>query len=326
MLLRDLHHRALTPPRPSFSCPLSPCPQLPPDVMDLEEDGGAINESPAVIVLMEKAETQWDAVDAALLELAKAQKAALAAAAADDETEKVAFFTAREIGGGITDQVRQLFSLGKPGKEPQAVLTNFPAGGKYHVIEGAFQRRGRWGLVLCEFSGVTPLRCYLKWWFSLQALCMRSLQRGAARCAVVRLSSSSARMHLALTESLMTPAPPQLPVLFCPPPQAPSPPRPSRRRSTTSRRARSPSRASGAGRTTKLLLGAQGGCARAGGCAGERVVPFQPLFMMSAAGKERHGSRVVASAALEEDSMNAAAEWSGGRQTRNAAACRPAGG
>lgn len=56
--------------------------------------------------------------------------------AAGDE-DPVLCFTAKEIGGGITDQVRKLFKLGNATKVPQAVLADFPSGGKFSVIEGA---------------------------------------------------------------------------------------------------------------------------------------------------------------------------------------------
>lgn len=113
----------------------TPHPQLPPDVLDLEEDGGAINDSASVIVLMEKAEGAWDAVDKALSDLSKAERAA-----GGDDDGRLKFFTAKEIGGGVTDQVRKLFKLGQAGKAPQAVVTNFPAGGQFCVLEGAHPR------------------------------------------------------------------------------------------------------------------------------------------------------------------------------------------
>jgi nucleoredoxin len=124
-------------------------PWLPKPVSSLEEGAEFLNESACLVVLQEAAPaSDAAAVLDALNVVAEAEKAA----AGDDDDDQIHFMVATE-NDGVTDQIRQLTSLGKPeagnkrticgddvcsqvdGTTPVAVLLNIPDGGGYYVLE-----------------------------------------------------------------------------------------------------------------------------------------------------------------------------------------------
>ena len=101
----------------------------PKPVSTLEEVAGDLNESPALIVLCEKASTEEKSAIATALK-APADAVFAAAAAADAEPEMM--FAIGEASGNIADQVRRLTKL-EESKGVAMVLLDIPDNGAYYV-------------------------------------------------------------------------------------------------------------------------------------------------------------------------------------------------
>jgi len=96
-------------------------------VKDLDEDPGDLNDTPTVVVLAEKAEGEWDAIEAVLAEVATEAKEAAAKGG-----EAVGFGVAKEMGG-VGAQIRKLTKLGQPGKAAQCVLLDLGDDGGFYA-------------------------------------------------------------------------------------------------------------------------------------------------------------------------------------------------
>jgi len=101
----------------------------PKPVSTLEEAAGDLNESPALIVLCEKASAEEKSAIATALK-APADAVFAAAAAADAEPEMM--FAIGEASGNIADQVRRLTKL-EESKGVAMVLLDIPDNGAYYV-------------------------------------------------------------------------------------------------------------------------------------------------------------------------------------------------
>ena len=101
----------------------------PKPVSTLEEAAGDLNESPALIVLCEKASAEEKSAIATALK-APADAIFAAAAAADAEPEMM--FAIGEASGNIADQVRRLTKL-EESKGVAMVLLDIPDNGAYYV-------------------------------------------------------------------------------------------------------------------------------------------------------------------------------------------------
>jgi len=104
-------------------------PWHPKPVNDLAAGPEGINETPSVIVLMEKVPAaEQDAVNTALTNVATN---VLGTAKAEGKEPPFCFFTGKSAGG-ITDRVRELVKGGAAGDKPQLVLLDIPDNGGYY--------------------------------------------------------------------------------------------------------------------------------------------------------------------------------------------------
>merc|ERR1712054_645881 len=104
-------------------------PWFPKPVNDLSAGPDGINETPSVIVLMEKLSAEKQEEISSALEVVAAKL--LAEAKAKKEEAEFCFFTGKSAGG-ITDRVRQLCQGGDASDAPQMFLLDIPDNGGYY--------------------------------------------------------------------------------------------------------------------------------------------------------------------------------------------------
>lgn len=111
-------------------------PWSPKPITDLSEGPGAINEHPALIMLMENVnETKQQEYEAMMQPLADA---VFAAKATPDADPSMIFFTSKKKGDSIAGQLRQMTNLGNAEDDNcQMVLLDIGAGGKFYRFPGS---------------------------------------------------------------------------------------------------------------------------------------------------------------------------------------------
>merc|ERR1711975_163861 len=107
-------------------------PWYPKPVNDLSAGPDGINETPSVIVLMEKLSAEKQEEISSALEVVAAKL--LAEAKAKKEDAPFCFFTGKSAGG-ITDRVRELCQGGEAGAEAQLFLLDIPDNGGFYAAE-----------------------------------------------------------------------------------------------------------------------------------------------------------------------------------------------
>jgi len=105
-------------------------PWHPKPVNDLAAGPDGINETPSVVLLMEKVAAPQQEAAASALEAVATR--ILAEAKAQKQDAPFCFFTGRSEGG-ITDRVRELVQGGTAGAEPQLFLLDIPDNGGYYA-------------------------------------------------------------------------------------------------------------------------------------------------------------------------------------------------
>ena len=102
-------------------------------VTDVDEDCEGINDTTAVVLLMEECGDDWDDLTAAITAVAKDVKEAEEARGEDERS--TLFMTVTETGGGIGAQLRKLCGLGRAASGvPQLVLLDLGVG-RYVKLE-----------------------------------------------------------------------------------------------------------------------------------------------------------------------------------------------
>jgi len=105
-------------------------PWHPKPVNDLSAGPGDINETPSIVVLMEKVDAGKQAdIEAALLSIAAP---ILEEAKAKKEDAPFSFLTGKSAGG-IADRVRELLKAGEASDKPQLFLLDIPDNGGYYT-------------------------------------------------------------------------------------------------------------------------------------------------------------------------------------------------
>lgn len=107
-------------------------PWVPKPVNDLSAGPDGLNEETCVLVMMEGVESNKQKEVEAVLEKLAVEEAEKAKAKGED---KMLFFTGKS-GGGVTDQIRKLCSLGEAGSSPKLLILDIPDDGGYYEAEG----------------------------------------------------------------------------------------------------------------------------------------------------------------------------------------------
>lgn len=114
-----------------------------PLVMDVEENGHLLNESPSLVVMAGSADDAAKAtVEAALVAVASAQAEANGEADDDDDDDdKIAFFMSKTADGNVAAQLSRLTNT-HPSAKPLAVLIDIPDNGGYYTCEAPVDSEG----------------------------------------------------------------------------------------------------------------------------------------------------------------------------------------
>mmetsp|Transcript_28904 Transcript_28904/g.71348 ORF Transcript_28904/g.71348 Transcript_28904/m.71348 type:complete len:204 (-) Transcript_28904:273-884(-) len=96
-------------------------------VTDVDEACDGINDTPTLVLLMEEAGDQWDALTVAIKAVAKEVRDA--EEERGEESRGLLFMTVTETGGGIGGQLRKLCGMGRPTARPEMVLLDLGEGG-----------------------------------------------------------------------------------------------------------------------------------------------------------------------------------------------------